>query len=324
MGGARYPVTRLLRALDGFWLSPAPAARLAVLRILVGAFALWLVGSHYSMWVEIGRSSPTLFAPVGPVALLRHPLSPEVNQGLLVATLVANVLFVLGWRHRVTGPVFAALLLWVLSYRLSWSMIYHSMNLVALHALVLGFAPAADALSLDARRATAMVVGRDPAGAWQYGFAIRLLCAVTALAYFVTGLAKVASPMGWSWATGEVIRSQVAADALRKDVLGETGGPLFQLLYDHVWLFTMMGILTFVVELGAPLALLNKRAGQVWAVIAFLTHWGILFIMGITFPYHLSGILYAPFFDVERLVGRRQARGRRRSNRLIPLYPGTP
>src|SRR5207302_7534003 len=94
----------------------------------------------------------------------------------------------------------------------SWSMIYHSMNLVALHALVLGFTPAADALSLDARRASTVAAGRDPAGAWQYGFAIRLLCAVTALAYFVTGLAKVASPMGWSWATGEVIRSQVAAN----------------------------------------------------------------------------------------------------------------
>src|SRR5205085_444193 len=103
VGGARHPVTRLLRALDAFWFPPAPAARLAVLRILVGAFALWLVGSHYAMWVEIGRSSPTLFAPVGPVARLRHPLSPELNQGVIVATVVANVLFVLGWRPRFTG-----------------------------------------------------------------------------------------------------------------------------------------------------------------------------------------------------------------------------
>jgi hypothetical protein len=317
-------MTRMLRALDEFWFPPAPAARLAVLRILVGAFAFWLVGSHYSMWVEIGRSNPSLFAPVGPVALLRHPLSPELNQALIVAALVANVLFVLGWRHRFTGPAFAALLTWVISYRLSWSMIYHSMNLVALHALVLGFAPAADALSLDARRLAASAADRSPEGAWPYGFAIRLLCAVTALAYFVTGLAKVASPMGWSWATGEVIRSQVAADALRKEVLGETGGPLFHLLYGHVWLFTVMGVMTFVVELGAPLALLNKRAGQLWAAVAFMMHWGILFIMGITFRYHLSGVLYAPFFDVERLVGWLQTRRRRRTSHLIPLYPGTP
>ena len=317
-------MNRVRHTLDEFWFPPAPAARLAVLRILIGGFALCLVGSHYSMWVEIGRSDPSLFAPVGPVALLRHPVAPGVNQALIAATLVANVLFLLGWRHRFTGPVFAALLMWVISYRLSWSMIYHSMNLVALHVLVLGFAPAADALSLDARRANAVAAGRDPAGGWQYGFAIRLLCAVTVFAYFVTGLAKVASPMGWSWATGEVIRSQVAADALRKEVLGETGGPLFRLLYHQVWLFTMMGILTFVVELGAPLALLNKRVAWVWAAVAFMMHWGILLIMGITFRYHLSGIMYAPFFDVERLVQWYRGRRGRRLSRPIPLYPATP
>src|SRR2546423_2722407 len=314
---------RVLRALDEFWFAPAPAARLAVLRILVGAFALGLVASQYAMGSETGPPSPALSAPVGVGPLLHPPLPPRVNEALLAATLVANVLFILGWRHRFTGPAFAALLVWVISYRLSWSMIYHSMNLVALHALVLGFAPAADVLSLDARRA-ADTAGRDPTGAWPYGFAIRLLCAVTVLAYFVTGLAKVASPMGWSWATGEVIRSQVAADALRKEVLGETGGPLFRLLYHQVWLFTMMGILTFVVELGAPLALLNKRVAWVWAAVAFMMHWGILLIMGITFRYHLSGIMYAPFFDVERLVQWYRGRRGRRLSRPIPLYPATP
>src|SRR5262245_43630061 len=97
--------------MDEFWLAAAPAARLAVLRILIGAFALYLVADHYSAWVKIGRTSASLFEPVGVVAVLDLPLPPGVFQALLVACLVANGAFLLGWRYRYTGPVFAALLL---------------------------------------------------------------------------------------------------------------------------------------------------------------------------------------------------------------------
>lgn len=129
-----------------------------------------------------------------------------------------------------------------------------------------------------------------------------LICAVTALAYLVTGVAKVAGPLGWSWATGEAMRSQVAADAIRKEVLGDAGSPLFYVLFDQVWLFTILGAVSLALELGAPVALLNRRLGQWWALGAFLMHWGILFIMGIKFHYHLSGIPFASFFDVDRLA----------------------
>jgi hypothetical protein len=177
-------------------------------------------------------------------------------------------------------------------------MIYHSMHLPVLHALILGLSPAADALSLDARHQMVARGRQDPASGWQYGFPIRLICAITVLAYFVTGMAKLAGPLGLTWVTS--IRSQVAADALRKEVLGGAGSPLFYHLYNQAWLFAGMGVLTFVIELGAPLALLNRRLGQLWAVGAFLMHWGVFFVMAITFSYHLSGIIFASFFDVER------------------------
>jgi hypothetical protein len=314
---------RFLRRLDQFWFPEAPAARLAVLRILVGGFAFCLVAANYTMWGHIGHTSPALFAPVGVVGLLDHPLAPWLNQGLIVATLVASVFFILGWRYRVTGPAFAVLLLWTISYRLSWSMIYHSMHLVVLHVLILGLAPAADALSLDARRATAAATARNPAGAWEYGFPIRLICAVTVFAYFVTGMAKAAGPLGSSWVVGEALRSQVAADAIRKEMLGETGSPLFYLLYHLTWLFTVIGVMSFALELGAPFALLNRRLGQGWAVGAFFMHWGILLIMGINFRYHLSGILYASFFDVEYLAAWLAVLWTRVANRPVPMRPAT-
>jgi len=309
-------VRRLLGVLDQFWFAEAPAARLSVLRILIGAFAFYLVGSHYEKWTKIGHTSPVLFQPVGVVAILDQPLPPVVCQGLIIATLVANVPFILGWCYRFTGPLFAALLWWISSYRNSWSMVYHSANLVVLHVLILALAPAADALSLDSRREGG---GRDAADGWQYGWPTRLICTVTALSYLVTGVAKVTGPLGISWATGEALRSQVAADALRKEVLGDAGSPLFYVLYDEVWLFTILAVVTLVLELGAPVGLLNKRLAQGWALSAFLMHWGVYLIMGIEFRYQLSGILFASFFDVERLVEWLTALRRWGEARLHPV-----
>jgi hypothetical protein len=328
---------RLFRLLDKFWFPEAPPARLAVLRILVGIYAFCLVAGNYSRWVKIGRESPDLFKPVGPVALLSRPLPPAVSQALILAALVASVLFILGWRYRFTGPAFAALLLWVVAYRLSWSMIYHSMHVLTLHVLVLGVSPAADALSLDARRRSAARQRQQPASAlhavadyystapgWEYGFPIQLICAVTVLTYFVTGMAKLAGPLGTSWVTGEALRSQVAADAIRKEVLGDAGSPLFYRLYKQVWLFAIMGVSTIVLELGAPLALLKKQVGRLWAVSAFFMHWGILAIMAITFSYHLSGILYASFFDLEVPVVWFRGLAGRRAAAVVAVKPATP
>jgi hypothetical protein len=215
--------------------------------------------------------------------------------------------FILGWRHRYTAPVFALLFLWVLSYRNSWSMIYHSANLVVLHVLILGLTPAADALSLDAwrrRRAGA----QNPVESWRYGWPIKLICAVTVATYLLSGVAKVAGPLGWSWATADALRSQVAADSLRKEVLGDSGSPLFYTLYDREWVFGVLAVGSLAMELGAPLVLLNRRLGHVWAVTAFLMHWGIFAVMGITFAYQLSGVCFVSFFPVERLLIRRRKR----------------
>jgi len=88
-----------------------------------------------------------------------------------------------------------------------------------------------------------------------------------------------------------------------------------------VWLFTIMGLLSFIVELGAPLALLNKRLGRLWAATAYLMHWGILFIMAIEFRYHLSGILYASFFDMERVPVWLNALRGRLAARLVRATP---
>ena len=326
MTAALRPVAQRLAA---YWFTPMPADRLAVLRVLVGGFALWYLGSRFGMLGEIAAADPALYDPVGVARLFPAPMPPALYTALVGLTLALGVGFVLGWRFRVVGPLFAVALLVVMCYRNSWSMVYHGRNLVVLGALVLGLAPSADALSLDALRGAAH---RAPVALWRatreraadaaYGWPVRLLMAVTAAAYLIAGLAKVTGELGFGWAAGDVLRDQIVVDALRKDVLG--GGtlpPLSDLLYDRTWLFTAMAVLSLALELGAPLALVRRKLGYAWSALAFGMHWGIFLMMGIRFRYPMAGIAFGPFLPVE--VPVRWAR-RRLGLPAVPWEPAPP
>jgi hypothetical protein len=225
--------------------------------------------------------------------------------------MASAVLFTLGWFHRQAAPIHALLLLLVMTYRNSWSMIYHSQTLVILHTIVLAMFPAADAWSIDAllanrssahhrarRRQRSTVVDRT----WIYGWAIWLISAMTVTTYVLSGVAKVVGPLGWEWAHGASLRDQVAVDAIRKELLGSESSPWAFWLYPYVHVFTCLGVGSLALELGAPLALLRRRIGCAWAFLTWTMHWGIFAIMGIEFRYQLGGFVFASFFPLERLV----------------------
>jgi hypothetical protein len=304
--------------LEKYWFAPAPAARLGLLRILAAGYCLFYIGSRYGMLVRVAGAPANLFAPVGVLSILSRPLSVGAFEGLLIATIALNVAFLTGWCFRVSGPLFAVLLLCLLTYRNSWSMIYHSDNLLVLHTIVLGLTPSANALSLDALARSRFRGGllrclswpddeRDRV--WRYGWPIRLISTVTALTYFLAGVAKLAGELGWSWASGAALREQVSHDAMRKELLGEGASPLAVWLYPHPGLFAVLAILTLAIELGAPLALCNRRVSRLWALLAFGMHWGIFLVMGIRFRYQLAAVAFASFFDLERVWRWFAARG---------------
>lgn len=317
-GNSTTSLKRIQKTLDRFWFIELSPHRLAVLRLLVGAFALYYLCDYYDMLVRVGRFDPWLYRPVGVACFFATPLRPLVFEKILVLTIAANIAFLLGAGFRFSGPLFSALLLFVFCYKNSWSMIYHAHNLLVLHAVVLGWSRAGDALSVDwlarlgLRKWRGSLIPGSPAAVpsahWRYGWPIRLMCMVTALAYFLAGVAKVAGPLGWSWALGGPMRSQVAVDAIRKELLGGEASPLAFVLYDQLWLFAAMGVATLVVELGAPLAAVcDKRILRTWATLVLVFHWGIFAVMGIKFGYQLSGIALASCF----LCGRTSCRSDR-------------
>ena len=288
-------MTALLDRIGRWWYVPAPAARLAALRLLIGGFALGYVLVRAPHLAGYGGLPERQFAPVGVATWLPEPLPSDALQLLVALTAIAGFAFVAGWQFRWSGPLFAVLLLGVTTYRSSWGQVFHTENLLVLHVLVLALSPAADALSLDARRS-----GFVPEEDGRYGWPVRLMCLLTVLTYFVTGQTKLRNA-GLDWLTTDSLRNYIAYDNLRKAELGSAHSLLGAALVRHAWLFTPLAAFTLIVELGAPLAMLGGRLARAWALAAWLFHAGVLAMMAIVFPYPLFGVAFAPFFAVERL-----------------------
>jgi hypothetical protein len=71
---------------------------------------------------------------------------------------------------------------------------------------------------------------------------------------------------------------------------------------DHPGALTVFSMLTLVLELGAPLALVGGRIGKLWVAGAWGFHLGVVLLMNIWFLYPLLGLAFLPFFAVERPV----------------------
>jgi hypothetical protein len=292
--GARGPGP--LRRIDRWLLAPAPPERLAVLRVLVAGFATAWALVRLPAHLALADHNADRWAPIGVLAPLGDPLPGWIVAVLAVATPLLGVAAALGWRYRAVAPLWAASLLAVTTLASSWGQIFHTENLLVLHALVLAVSPAADALSLDARRLDDRPVTGD-----RYGWAVRVAALVTVTAYVLAGVAKLRIG-GIGWAGGDVLRNLVAHDNLRKAVLGDVHSPLGAAAVRHAWLFPPMAVATLVVELAAPLALLGGRIRTAWVTSAWVFHVGVLALMAILFPYQLAVVAFAPLFALERVI----------------------
>lgn len=279
-----------------WFFAPAPATRLAAVRLAVGLYATAFLGVWGGHLLEYGRMPPHRFVPVGLATLLDGPLPTWAVTALFIVTALLALPFTLGWRFRFTGPAFALAFLALLTYRHAWGMIYHSENLLVLHLLVLGVARASDAWALDRRG--------DPGTAdWRYGWPLKLMALICVITYFQAGLSKVLNA-GWAWGAGEILRNQVAYDALRKLEHGAAYSPLGVWSVHHAWLFPPLAALTLLIELGAPLALLHRRVAAVWAALIWCFHVGVLALMFILFAYPISGVAFLALFRAERPMRR--------------------
>lgn len=276
-----------------WYFAPAPAQRLAAVRLAVGLYAIAFLAIWGANLFEYGRMPPHRWIPVGLTTHLSGPLPSWIADTLLGATCVLAIPFTLGWRFRITGPLFALCWLGMISYRHAWGMLFHTENLLTLHILVLGFSRSADAWAWDRRG--------DGEESWRYGWPLKVMAILLVSTYLLAGIAKV-KYTGWSWGAGDVLRNQIAFDNLRKISHGATHSPLGAWLVTQGWVFPPLAALSLGLELGAPLALLHRKIAAVWAALAWGFHIGVLALMLILFAYPLSGVGFLSLFRAERAI----------------------
>ncbi|MDP2315733.1 MAG: hypothetical protein Q8P41_22740 [Pseudomonadota bacterium] len=297
--------------LAAWWFPEAPAERLAAVRIATGGFVLWQLVRLFDNFAAIARTPVAQWSPVGPLRLLDAPLSPaEFDTWNTVHVALAACFFV-GLGHRVLAPIYAVSTLFFFSYRTAWGGVLHADNLFTLHILCLALGPAASAWSVDAWLARRWP-GRGrwlrwsplPAVDWRFGWNLLLMGAVTTITYFLAGVAKVVSNPGFGWASGKNLLDQIGNDALYKELVSSGGGatPLVPWLYQHPEWLLIAATGTLVIEVGAPLALLDRRLGWVWSLATWSMHQGIALVMGIVFPYPGYGFAFVGFFPVDRWI----------------------
>lgn len=269
--------------------------RLGLIRVLVAGYATTWTAVRAPHLLDHLHFDERRFNSVGVLA----PLTGPPAAGLVVVGVVATVVFgaaaALGWRYRITGPALAVAFLAVTTYRNSWGQIFHTENLTALHLAVLAVAPADRHWVLRPRLSR----DRDDDGRW----AVRALAVATVAGYVVAGVAKLRSG-GTAWLDGEVLVNQVAFDNARKDVLGDVMSPVASFFVDNRWLARPAVLASMAVELGAPLALLGRRAAAAWSLAAWGFHLAILVLMAIVFPYHLLGLALIPLLPLEEWTRR--------------------
>lgn len=292
----------------------APAARLGTLRFLIGLYAFVFLSIRAPHYWSYSAMHPEQFQPVGLGTLLSGILPAPVVQILVVSSVLLSVPFMLGYRFRIFGPLFASALMVLLTYSNCFGQILHTEHLLALHVLVLALAPAADAVSKDAiarehaaRRSSAVpefAISNPATPHPRYGWAIQLLSIVCVAGYLLAGIAKVRHS-GLEFVMGDTLRNYVAFDNVRKLELGSIGSPVGPVLLQHTGLFGMLAGLSLGLELGAPLALVHRGFGMLWTLLVWGFHLGVLVIMAIGFPYHLSFIAFLSFYRAEAILGWR-------------------
>ena len=296
----RSPGTRSLPIVDAV----APPERLAMFRIIIGTFAVGYLLVRLPVFLQLGDRR-TGFDGVGLAAVLDGPVPGGVVDLVVAATLVAGIGFVLGWRFRVFGPIFAIGMLALGSYRGSWGQLLHFENLMVLYLLIVALSPAADAWSFDARR-------RPLAGdvsaqeSTRYGWPIALASLVLVVTYVIAGIAKLRYG-GLDWVFGDTLRNHVAYAAARLDLLGGTPSPFAGVAVRLGWVWPFVAAATIAVELAAPIALFGGRIRNTWVIATWLMHVGILAFMLIGFPMPLFLVAFAPLYRVERLWTQRPA-----------------
>ena len=218
-----------------------------------------------------------------PVPLLAWLPQPDLwlARAVWATAFVAGVTAMVGWRTKVSTVLVALIGGWVLSWvNALGGVSFHAMPLVLI-SWILPFSRCGDSFSLDAR-------GREPADSPEYRWPIRVCWFPLLLPMASAGVHKIVGQ--WLGRPDEMIESFLR---FKYYVHAKTKGleiaPFILELLPHRGLLKALAYLTVLLELGCPLALLDRPR-------VFRIFWiGGLFFMQMTLAYVLSTLETFPW-----------------------------
>ena len=287
----------MIRLLD----ATAPATRLAAFRVVVGVFVLVYVVGRLPVFLALADRPAADFAGVGVLAPLSSPPSAGVLTAVVVVAFVTGLAATLGWHYRPSAISFVLAILHLTTLRGSWGQLLHFENLMVLQLLVLAASPAADAWSLDMRRAPLEDRPDAVAPSIRYGWPLAVAGLITITTYVITGVAKLRYG-GLDWLAGGTLQNHIAYSAARLDLLGGTEPVFAEFAVRQEWILGACAAGAVAIELCAPAVFIGHRSRNAWVVAAWLMHVGIFLTMAVGFPSPLFGVAFAPFFALERVV----------------------
>lgn len=290
------------------WLfGPGSPQRLAALRIGLFFLIAWtLLRSDYA---EIASQPPALFQPLSFMQALERMPPVDVVRVIHVLAFLFALLAAVGWRARLTMPLAWIGATFLGGMNTSFGKVMHNDVLLLLCALPLVISPSSDAWSLDARRYRRVDARRGDRGrrvgpaSW-YGWPVNTAVLVVAGAYAFAGLQKVISA-GPAWVTSGNMRwvMYAASDAQASP----NAVALF--IADRPWLAHALAAVTLVVELGAVVIVVSRRARPWFVAVAFVLHVGIWMAMRLDYSAQMATVAIV-LIDWPAWIAR--ARGRAR------------
>jgi len=241
----------LSNSWDAFWFTPRDGKMLGLIRLLTGLIVfythlVWTPLLHRFLGADgmiPGSYRRDFFGSGFAWSHFDWIASPEILMGVHIIALIVMLLFALGFWTRVTGIATALL---VISYaNRATGALFGLDQIAGFLTLYLALSNCGGSFSLAAR----LGLGSSPAhNSIRNNIAIRLMQIHLCIVYLFAGLGKC---QGETWWNGEAIWGAVAS--FEYQTIDMTW------IADHMWLVSLITLVTLVFEVGYVALIWNRR-----------------------------------------------------------------
>lgn len=272
----------MLAAWKHFWFKPADPINLGAIRFFIccggAVFYLFMKDGHpagyYKNWV-----------PISFYQLLPGPISWELLEWIRRIWLVCIFLAGLGlaFRFTITLGFLAGLFYGGYTYNFGW--VYHSNHLFVMALGILAFSRAGDAFRLFNKSGASAA----PSGA--YRWPVRLIQCYVVYMFFICGLQKLWMAGGLAWVSSNSFYHMLTANPFQSAIA-------VWIQSQPPWVAKIFaGSALFVVELGAPLALVNGHFALAFALMWASFHVMVNTVFGIHTMFFSHLFVYTVFVN---------------------------